>query len=206
MLWIHSSVEGIAAEYSSSKRFDSGEAVLVEILQIDPEDFAEVISSEESHFLDVKARDIKPASLSKTVSAFANTAGGEIYVGVSEAWQNGKKQRTWQGFEDQEAANPIFATLKDLGATDIVSANFLNSEGQEDYVLQLIVRKSRRIIRATNGDPYRRSNAQSIAVREADAVRRLELDKGIASFEDDTVGVPLDTITNSVTSLGFLLV
>ena len=98
---------------------------------------------------------------------------------MSEAWQNGKKQRTWRGFEDQEAANPIFATLENLGATDIVSANFLNSEGQEGYILQLIVRKSRRIILATNGDPYRRSNAQSIAVSGADAVRRLELDNTI---------------------------
>lgn len=160
---------------------------------------------EESHFLDVKARDIKPATLSKHISAFANTAGGEIYVGVSETGQDNKKQRAWQGFEDQEAANPIFATIEDLGATDVVFASFITCEGQEGYVLHLIVRKSRRIITATNGDPYKRSNAQSIAVREADALRRLELDKGIASFEDDTVGAPLDTITNSVTSLEFLL-
>lgn len=177
----------------------------MEVIEIKEDDLNALVHREESHFFDVKSKDIRPASLSKTISAFANTAGGEIFVGVAEQKTEKTVGRNWEGFDDKEAANPIFAVIEETGSTEIVSANFLTSEADQGYVLQLIVRKSRRIICATNGDPYVRRNAQNLAVKDADGLKRLELDKGIATFEDDTIAAPLDAITNSVTTLEFLI-
>ena len=54
-------------------------------------------------FADVKALEITPANLTKTISAFANTDGGDLYVGIDEIGL--LKLRQWDGFSNQEAAN-----------------------------------------------------------------------------------------------------
>ncbi len=41
-----------------------------------------ILALQEGHFLDLKAKDIKPSKLSKAISAFANADGGELYVGI----------------------------------------------------------------------------------------------------------------------------
>jgi ATP-dependent DNA helicase RecG len=40
---------------------------------------------EEGQFSEAKAILISPAKLTKTISAFANSDGGDLYVGISEA-------------------------------------------------------------------------------------------------------------------------
>src|SRR5216684_3342709 len=61
---------------------------------------------EEGQFSDVKSIMISPAKLSHTISAFANTDGGELYIGISEQMLGGNvKRRLWGGFADTEAAN-----------------------------------------------------------------------------------------------------
>src|SRR5579872_3716264 len=61
---------------------------------------------EEGQFSDVKATAVSPSKLSHTISAFANTDGGDLYIGVGEQLLGGNvKKREWAGFADVEAAN-----------------------------------------------------------------------------------------------------
>ena len=54
----------------------------------------------------MKAIAITPAKLSHTISAFANTDGGDLYIGIGEQLLGGNaKKREWAGFPDVEAAN-----------------------------------------------------------------------------------------------------
>lgn len=69
-----------------------------------------LLLSAEGHFLDFKDRKLPPAKLSRSVSAFANADGGEIYVGISE--MNGRF--TWTGFETVEYANGHLQMLEKL--------------------------------------------------------------------------------------------
>ena len=57
-----------------------------------------VLALDEDHFYDLKAKEISPSKLSESVSAFANAAGGEIFVGVKETRKGAHKVRSWDGF------------------------------------------------------------------------------------------------------------
>jgi ATP-dependent DNA helicase RecG len=63
-----------------------------------------ILGIEEDHFTDLKSKDIKPAKLTEGVSSFANTSGGDIYIGVDEIVAR-RKVRKWRGFADIDEAN-----------------------------------------------------------------------------------------------------
>lgn len=69
--------------------------------EISPDQKARILDLDESHFLDLKSIDIRPGKLTEVISAFANSAGGELYIGIEETVGG----RVWRGFENQEAAN-----------------------------------------------------------------------------------------------------
>ena len=146
-----------------------------------------LLEVEEGHYSDVKRIEIKPSKLSETVSAFANTSGGEIFVGVAEDKQkDGSTVRHWAGFINMEAANEILQVLEGMAALgNHYRATFLNSPGQPGHVLHLTVLKTRDILKASDGHPYVRRNAQNLRVATDDGLLRLRLDKGIATFEDE---------------------
>src|SRR5690349_10812070 len=75
-------------------------------VEIDDAQAELLIQIEEGQYSDVKATAIAPAKLSHTIAAFANTDGGDLYIGVSEQLPGGNaKRREWAGFPDVEAAN-----------------------------------------------------------------------------------------------------
>jgi predicted HTH transcriptional regulator len=62
-----------------------------------------VLGYEEVHFGDLKAKELKPAKMSESVSAFANADGGELWIGIHE--NSAMRQRSWNGFLRIEDAN-----------------------------------------------------------------------------------------------------
>src|SRR5262249_25656955 len=72
-------------------------------------------------------------------------------------------------------------------------------------VLHLIVYKTRDILFATDGSAFVRRNAQNLRVIGEEGLQRLRLDKGLASFEDETINVASSDITNSETAISFIL-
>src|SRR5688500_2961256 len=85
-----------------------------------------ILAIEEDHFQDLKAKGIKPSKLSESVSAFANAAGGEIFLGVEEGRRGSIKERRWNGFADVEEANPVFQMLNQIAPlVDFISTTFL---------------------------------------------------------------------------------
>lgn len=156
-----------------------------------------IILTEESQFSDVKSIEIQPAKLSKTLSAFANTDGGDLYIGIWEDTQPAKR-REWRGFKDQEAANghlQIFEKLFPLGT--YFQYEFLRCEGQQGLVLHIQVNKTQGILRATNDIPYIRRGAQSLPSTTPEEIKRLEYLKGISTFESESLQVSKNTITQS---------
>jgi ATP-dependent DNA helicase RecG len=179
--------------------------VLKQAKPISTKEAAEIIATKEGHYDDVKAKDIEPAKLSKTISAFANASGGEVFLGIGETKRNGKKHRNWSGFADFEDANAHFQVLDGMSALgNHYRAGFLQCGGKRGYVLHLTVLKTTDILKATNGVAYVRKNAQNLPMDTTEKLQRLRLNKGIVSFEDETVNAPLQRIVGSEVAQHFL--
>lgn len=160
-----------------------------------------LLEQEEGHFLDFKAKEIAPAKLTQTISALANAEGGDIYIGVSE----GANGFTWDGFENAEAANPfvlVFEKLFPLG--DDFSYELLSCPNRPGLILHVSARRTARVMLASDGYAYLRRNAQKIRLDSEEAKRRLELDKGIYSFEAESVDVDLQLVSDSRVMANFL--
>ena len=77
---------------------------------VSSEEVRRLLNLEEGHFLDLKRVEIAPGKLSESISAFANTAGGELLIGIGE--EADKRSRFWNGFTSMEAANGLFQVIE----------------------------------------------------------------------------------------------
>jgi ATP-dependent DNA helicase RecG len=147
---------------------------------------------DEGQFADLKSKEIAPSKLTTHISALANADGGDLYIGITD------KERRWEGFLDVEAANghlQIFEELFPLG--NDFQYEFLRCFDLPGLVLHVQINKSKGIVRASDKFPYIRRGAQSLIINTPEKLRRLELTKGIASFENETTNAPKDIVTDS---------
>lgn len=172
---------------------------MIEQKKIETTEVGRILALQEGHFLDFKAAAITPAKLSESVSAFGNTAGGELFVGISEGTD--RKRHSWRGFATMEEANGFFQVLNGMTPLGFnYGATWMNCVSESGYVLQLVIPKTKDILLATDGHPYIRRNAQNLRVTGAEGLQRLRLDKGITSFEDDVVTGPARHRASTVVS------
>ena len=178
----------------------------IPVIPLDDEQVRALLNTEEGHFIELKSSDATPASLTQIVSAFANTSGGELYVGIDESAGLFGRERTWRGFQNQEAANAAIQTLEAMSPLGThYTIDFLRHEKSNGQVLHVTVFKARDILTASNGKIYVRRGAQKLPLEGEEALQRLKYDKGISTFEDERVKIELDSVTNSKTIIDFLL-
>lgn len=155
----------------------------------------------EGQFLDVKAKEIAPAKLSRTLSAFCNTDGGVLCVGIAET----PKGRMWDGFDNPEEANGIFQLIHELfPLNNPISSTFYSARSEKGLVLVLETAKTAHIVKASDGRIYVRRSASNQPVITPDQIKQLELTKGVASHEDATVQDDIRNIIESTTFQEFL--
>ena len=146
-------------------------------------DLTSLLAIEENHFNDFKSKDVEGKKLSRTISAFANASGGDVYLGIRE--ENATKTKHWEGFNTIEDANGFIQMISNLLIlTNNYEVVFLKHPVLATYVLQVTIFKTQAIVYCTDGKvPYVRKGAQNLPEK----IRRLELDKGISSFENEVV-------------------
>ena len=174
------------------------------VLEITGEERDRLLAIEEDTFCDLKAIEVPPKKLSKTISAFANTAGGDLYIGIGEFEFFGTKTRHWRGFKDQEAANGHIQSLEalfPLGAE--YSYGFLRVPGSNGLVLHISVQRTAQIAKAHDKKVYVRRGAQNLEVK-GKALEGLRLTKGIESYEKQTVDIDLSAVSESETIKNFV--
>jgi ATP-dependent DNA helicase RecG len=177
----------------------------IEVTKITASERDGILEGREGHFFDLKSIDIRPAKLTETMSAFANADGGELYVGIDEKGKGRKKTRKWRGFSDQEAANGHVQVIEELFPLgQYFSCGFICCKGNDGLILKIEVDKTREVKKASDGIPYLRRGAQNLPMNTPEKVRRLELNKGIVSYEAETVNIDSDLVEESPILLQFL--
>ena len=174
------------------------------VYEIDNAQAERIINLEENYLNDLKAKEIKPAKLSETVSAFANAGGGDLYIGISESGNS--KIRSWRGYSDVEEANDITQTLFAAHSFgNHLIFEFLSNANYDGYVLHITVKKVKDIVKSSKGEVFVRVNAGKSKLDSHEKIQRLKFDKGIASFEDEWVDISLNKIENSLSIIRFLI-
>lgn len=179
---------------------------MIHTIEITDDQKEKLLNLSENHFNDLKSKDIAPASLTKTISAFSNAVGGELYIGVDEVENNGVATRVWRGFVNEEEANghiQIFEKLFPVG--DYYSYTFLSHPTSNGLVLQASIKKNLHIVKASNDRVYKRRSAQNLKLTTDAELKRLELDKGLASFEDVPLNIPIETVSDSLVIYEFMI-
>lgn len=175
-------------------------------LTISDDQVETLLGTEEGHFIDVKAIEVTPASITKAVSAFANTSGGELFIGVDELMGATGKERKWRGFADEERANGLIQTIEAMSPLgNHYTAEFLRNNNQPGVLVHITVFKTPTILAASDGTIYVRRGAQRLPVKGDEALNRLRYDKGLRTFEDELTDLPARDLSNSLPILDFLL-
>ncbi|MFD6466649.1 ATP-binding protein [Streptomyces goshikiensis] len=175
---------------------------MFETVTISADQAATLLERQEGHFLDFKDKRIAPAKVARAVSAFCNADGGDLYVGIGERSPGFQ----WDGFSDPEDANQLIHALEDVSpfGTDL-DAEFLLADQLPGYVLHINARKSRAIRKTADGKIYKRLSAQNTPVISEDALTALRRQKGLESFESETLPIDVDVVTNSEAIIEYLL-
>ena len=163
----------------------------------------DILIIQEDWLIDKKGKDIKPAKLSKTVSAFANTNGGDIYLGISH--KEDKTVYFWDGFDSEEQMNQHIDVVTNMfDSYEDYSMETYQSNVDGTFVLHIVVHKTQKIIYASDGKAYIRHGVQNSPCDNDEKLIRLRLDKGLSSYEDEYTQSNLDDIKSSRVLCNFL--
>ena len=82
----------------------------IDVAELTAAEIAVVLATEEGHFGDLKAIEVAPAKLTRSLAAFANADGGDLWIGVDE--DKATNARSWRGFNTPEDANGHIQALE----------------------------------------------------------------------------------------------
>jgi ATP-dependent DNA helicase RecG len=150
----------------------------IETLAISIQKYTELLQRGEGHFLDFKSRNIAAAKLTRSLSAFGNADGGELYLGIEDGTESIRGR--WFGFVNVEEANGFIQTFEEffpLGS--YFRYEFLRCDPLPGLVLHCEIAKTPDIRYASDGRAYLRRGAQNLPQSTDEKITRLRLNKGI---------------------------
>lgn len=154
-----------------------------------------ILKINEDQFHDFKSKKISPSKLHPHFVAFANSDGGELYIGIEDAKTIGERIN---GFEKQEDANDLIKVLLEdtwpnVENIDIEFIDFFS----KGLVLHINIPKSPRVHYTSNEKCFVRINARTSELK-GEKMAQLAHSKGIFSYENMLVeNIELDDIVKS---------
>ena len=174
----------------------------MEVTKIDQDEVVSLLELKEDHFNDVKSKRINPAKLQETFVAFANSDGGDLYIGIEDKSESDERII---GFEEQEDANAIISTL--LEETNPAVENLLVEYLEVDdkgLILHFGIPKSPKVHYTASGDCYIRVNAAKRKIK-GERVTQLGYSKGAEPYERKAVDDgEIEDITESELLLDYM--
>jgi ATP-dependent DNA helicase RecG len=167
----------------------------MKVIQINDKEANNLLELSEDHFNDVKSKRIKPSKLQETFVAFANSDGGDLYVGIEDKSETGERI---VGFTTQEEANAAISVLLEetKPAVENVLVEFLEVSGK-GLILHFGIPKSPKVHYTASGDCHIRINAEKRKIT-GERVTQLGYSKGAEPYERKAVlDAELEDITES---------
>lgn len=139
-----------------------------------------LLKLKEDHFNDLKSKRISPSKLQKTFVSFANSDGGDLYIGIEDEKVNGERV---VGFKDPEEANTLISTLLEetLPSVENVAIEFLNV-CDKGLILHIGIPKSPKVHYTSAEECYIRINASTKKIK-GERVTELSYSKGAEPYE-----------------------
>lgn len=156
----------------------------MDVIEISQDELVSLLMLDEDHFNDVKSKRIAPAKLQETLVAFANSDGGDLYVGIEDKAEQGERV---VGFQEPEEANGIIVTLLEgtVPAVENLGWEFLDTNGR-GLILHFSIPKSPKVHYTAGGDCFIRVNAQKLKIK-GEKVTQLGYSKGAELYERKAV-------------------
>ena len=165
------------------------------IASISADEEKALLELKESHFIDLKSSRVAPAQVQKHFVAFANTDGGELYIGIEDQKVAGERI---VGFQKPEDANAVVQLLMTATKPSVegVEWEFLNF-GNRGLVLHIIIPKSAHLHYTSGDECFIRVNASTTKII-GEAITKLAYAKGTHNYEK--VAVPDASVDEIVES------
>jgi ATP-dependent DNA helicase RecG len=162
----------------------------MELIEITKKELQRLLERTEDHFNDFKSKRIAPAKLQETFVAFANSDGGDLYIGIEDAKHDIERVN---GFTEPEEANEIISVLLEEThpAVENVSIEYLKTK-ENGLILHVNIPKSPKVHYTSNGDCHIRINARKLKIK-GERITQLGYSKGAEPFEKK----PLENVDSS---------
>lgn len=156
----------------------------MEVFQILQQQIDHLLNLEEDHFNDIKSKRISPSKLQETFVAFANSDGGDLYIGVEDKSEKGERL---VGLINQEEANDIISTLLEETnpAVENVLIEFLDTN-TKGLILHISIPKSSKVHYTASGDCFIRINASKRKIK-GERITQLAYSKGVTPYEKNAI-------------------
>lgn len=141
----------------------------------------------ENQYFDRKSARKDDKEIAKHISAFANSAGGKLVIGIEDDGEvTGFRRDGARDIENFERAALTTCTPPPIVRKDRIPV--VNSSGEDDLILVLDIEAStsHSVARASDGEVFLRQNDRSVRLNR-EQVLALEYDKGQRVFEDELV-------------------
>lgn len=148
-----------------------------------------ILNKDEWQSFECKRAAIRPAKLLETVSAFSNTNGGIIALGLEDPKKEEKLDRLIGISEnpdnvseflkliDKELSPPIFGWTSQY-------VDITNTDKKLDQLLLIFIEKSNDVHSLKNGNTYVRKGSQNVKIGAVE-IQNLQYEKGLRKYEDE---------------------
>lgn len=152
----------------------------MEVRFIEQGEVQALLNLNEDHFNDIKSKRISPSKLQQTFVAFANSDGGDLYIGIEDKKLIGERLVS---FEEQENANSLISILLEETTPSVenVIIEFLKIK-DKGLVLHLGIPKSPKVHYTAAGECFIRINAATKKIR-GERITQLSYSKGAEPYE-----------------------
>ncbi|MBP3411881.1 MAG: hypothetical protein J6K89_01340 [Oscillospiraceae bacterium] len=135
-----------------------------------------------------------PELWSRSLSALANTNGGELYLGLEENDKGTLSPALFSSVQEAEAVLPILQELLPLRHLYSVS---LYEWYEGGWILHVVVCRTASPLCAGDGAAYIRSGDRDLPCDTAEKLHALRSEKGLCSYEDELTEFVLEDLRGS---------